>query len=192
MALEDILKALEEESKTECVDIVARSKQSAKRIVAEAKEDAKRVKEDEIAKATSGLGGERAKVINAARLTVKKEVIRAKEEVIQEVFNEVESRLKKLRDSSDYPHIFESLAVETLEGIEGKVKVEVDKKDIPLAKSILEKKGLDYSLDASPTFLAGIKITTDDGRITITNTFDSRLEKAHQFLKSEITNVLFG
>lgn len=192
MALEDILKALDEEGKRECEEILERAKQNAKRILTEAKEEAQRIKQAEIAKVTAGLEGERSKVLNIARLAVKKEVIRAKEEVIQEVFSETENRLKRLGESSDYPRILESLILETLQDVEGKIKVEVDKKDLSLAKSILDKKGIDYSLEADPSSRAGIQVTTEDGRITITNTFDSRLEKVRQFLKSEITTVLFG
>lgn len=192
MALDEMLRALEEDSKKECEEIMARAKQNAERIVAEAKEDAKRVKQDEIAKVISGLEGERERVLNETRLAIKKEAIRAKEEVIQEVFSEVDNRLEKVRESPDYSGIFESLALETLEGIEGRIKVEVDQKDLALAKSILETKKLDYWLEASPASSSGFKVTSEDGRITITNTLNSRLEKASQFLRSEIAKALFG
>lgn len=192
MALEDMIKALEEESKQEREEIIDRAKKSAKRILDEAKEEAKRLKQEEVSRVTAGLEGEQAKLLNTARLSVKKDVIKAKEEVIQEVFKEVETRLEKLRESADYQKIFETLTREALEGIKGKVKIEVDKKDLSIAKTVLEKQGLDFTLEPSPTSMMGLQVTTEDGRITVTNTFDSRLDKARQFLKSELTSVLFG
>jgi V/A-type H+-transporting ATPase subunit E len=192
MALEDMLRALEEEGQAECDKIMSQAKAREKEILKEAKEEASVIKEAHMKKVKAALRSERARIISNATFYVKKEVLKAKEELIKECFNEAAKRLEVLRSSPQYEKIFADLAKEALANTEGEVVVSVDKRDAKLAERVLGSLTRRYKLTTNLKCLGGLVVTTGDGRITFINTFDSRLAKARKLLRSEITSVLFG
>jgi len=192
MILEEMLRALEEENKKRCLEVIAEGKKEAAKIVQEAELEAERIKNKEIENVTSSLHGEKAKILNEARLFVKRQIVQAKEDIAQQAFSEAQKQLADFKKSKDYPAIFRHLLEETLENVEGKVIVTVEKSDEKMAQEILDELGLEYQLQSDTSFLGGVKVATADGRITLTNTFDARLENARRLLKPEIMSILFG
>lgn len=192
MGLEQILRVLEEEAGKEREEILSQAKQRANKLMEQARAEAKQIEDREIERVTSALQGEQAKIINAAKLHVKKETVRTKEELIEKAFLKVAEQLKEFRKSEDYPLVFKKLLEEAVANIDGKILVAVDRQDLKLARETLEKMGADYKLEPALRSLGGVKATTADGRVTLVNTLDSRLEKARQLLKPEVTKILFG
>ncbi len=192
MGLEDIMKALEEEGRLECEEILNRAKAQAQKILDDGKEEADKIKQEEIDKVAVTLVGEQAKILNTARLFVKREVIKAKEEEIEKVFTEAGKRLKEIKKTPRHEDVLRKLIGETLENVGGKVTVRANKEDAFLVKKILDEMGVDYNLETDFSCLGGIEAVVGDGSITLINTFESRLEKAKNFLKTEIATILFG
>lgn len=192
MNLDEMLRILEEEGQKQCEIIIRDGEAQVAKILEEAEEEVKNIKERELEKVLASLQIERAKILNEARLFVKRQIIQAKEEFIQKAFSEAKKKLNEIRKSKDYKTIFKNLLSEAMEGIEGKILVDVDKEDEKVAREVLNESGLDYELYASLTSLGGLKVSTTDGRITLTNTIDTRLEKGRQLLKTEIMTTLFG
>lgn len=192
MGLEQIIKILEEEAGKEQEEILSRAKERANKLLEQARAEAKQIEDREIERVTSALKGEQAKTINIAKLYVKKETVRTKEELIEKAFLQAAEQLKEFRKSKDYLLVFRKLLKEVVANTEGKILVSADKRDSKLAQETLEEMGVDYKLEPTLRSLGGAKVTTSDGRITLVNTLDSRLEKARQILKPEVTKTLFG
>jgi V/A-type H+-transporting ATPase subunit E len=192
MNLDEMLRILEEEGQKQCEIVTKDGEAQAAKILEEAEEEARKIKEQELEKVLASLQTERAKILNEARLFVKRQIIQAKEEFIQKAFSEAKKKLNEIRKSKDYKTIFKNLLNEAMEGIEGKIMVDVDKEDEKVAREVLSDSGLGYELYTSLTSLGGLKVSTPDGRITLTNTIDTRLEKGRQLLKTEIMTTLFG
>lgn len=192
MALKDMLRALEEEGQAECDKIMSQARAREKEILNEAEKEASAIKEAHMRKAKVALRSERARIISGATFYVRKEVLKAKEELIRECFNRAAKRLEALRNSSQYEKIFADLAKEALANTEGEVIVSVDKRDVKLAEKTLASLAKRYKLTTDLKCLGGLVVTTRDGKITFINTFDSRLAKAEKLLRSELTSILFG
>lgn len=192
MALKDMLEALGEEGAGQCKEIISRAEAQKAAILEEAKKEAEETRQEEVKKVQTVIQVDRAKVINEARLAVKREVIHAKEELIQETFQEATKELQAFRKSPDYAKSFERMVDEAVEEIPGRVAVNVEKRDEKLAKEVLARKGIEYELVGSLNSSGGLRITSEDGRISLTNTFGIRLEKAKRLLKSDVMNILFG
>lgn len=192
MALEDMLKALEEEGCAECERILSQAEARAKQIVEEAEQEGKAIKESHMAKAKELLKSEKSRILNEANFAVKKAVIQAKDSLISEVFDRVSDRIQRIRASSEYPEVFRRLASEALANAEGKLFISVDERDREVAKSVLDGLGVDYELRTDIQCCGGLTVTTADGRITFVNTLDSRLDKARAVLKPDVASVLFG
>ncbi len=192
MALDEILKSLEEEGDREVAEILAKARAQAERIIEEAKEKAERLKREEVEKAKRAAESESARIINAARLFAKKEIIRAKEESIKKVVEESRRRLKELSKRKDYPQILQRLIAEAMEGVDGRVVVRVNPRDKELTQKLFSDYQITYELKTDLNIEGGLQVQTKDASIFINNTLESRLNKAAQLLKTEVTKILFG
>ncbi len=191
MAVEDIFRALEAEGDKECQAVVDRAKEQAKSIIGEAEEQARRITQEKIDKVCASLAGEQAQVLNSARLRQIKETTATKEGYIRRAFDEAKGHLS-LRSKPNYERTFELLAKEALGLRPGKVRVYVDPKDASVAQAVLPRLCDEFELYTELECLGGLRVTTEDGRVTHLNTIDSRLEKARQALKSKVASILFG
>lgn len=192
MALEDMLKALEEEGSAECERILSQAKVRVDQIIKEAEEEAREIKASHMSKAQTLLKSERSRIINEATFAVKKANIQAKDALIMKVFDQIADRLGKAREDSSYKDIFRKLSQETIGNTEGRVVVSVDKRDANLAKSVLDGFKAEYELKTDIDCCGGLTMSTADGRVTFVNTLDSRLDKARAVLKPDVASILFG
>lgn len=191
MGIEEILQSLEEEGKIACQEVLDRAKEQAKQIKEEAQEEAKKLKQAEIEKAKAIIESEAAKIINAARLAAKKEVIKAKEEAVKKAVEKALEEVAKFRQKREYPEVFRHLLEEALEGINGKVVVRVNPDDVKMAEKLLSEMQVDGEVKGYSAVEGGVIVDSAEGNITVTNTFQSRLKKAAQVYKSEVTRIIF-
>jgi len=192
MALKDIFDTLNGEGEKERDRILKTAKQEANKIIRLAEEDAQKVKENELERASFSLKGETARIINQAKLFKKEEAIKAKEQFINKSFEDAKLKMADLRQSKTYEQVFESLAREALQRVNGHVVALVDKRDEALAQRILAKLSDGIAIRADISGSGGVNVSADDGRITYDNTIDSRLEKARTVLKSKVAEALFS
>lgn len=191
MAVADIFRALEAEGDKERQQILSRAKEQAQKVIDEAEEQAERIKIEKHDKICASLQGEQAQVLNSARLRQIKETTAKKEALIRRVFDEAKDHLN-LRGRPDYEKTFELLAREAVGLRPGKVRISVDPRDAKVAQTVLPRLCDDFELYTELECLGGLKVATEDGRVTHLNTIDSRLEKARQALKSKVASLLFG
>ena len=192
MALDEMLEALEQEGNLDIEKIKTQAREHENQILKEAEEEAAKIRAANQKKVEDRVRIERSKILNRASFQVKKEVIRSKEAMMNDVFNSVMERIKALRKDGGYEPVFKSLATETLSGINGKAIVSVDPADEQLARKILDGIGREYVLKTDIKTLGGLSAHSEDGRIILNNTIDSRIAKAKQLLKTDVLKALFG
>jgi len=192
MRLKEMWRALNAEAKKQRELILERARRDASYIIKEAEKEAERIRDRGRAEVKSMLEGERGKMLNEARLYLGCELRKTREKLVDEVFVSAKKRLELLRESADYPRILKHLIEEVAtEGSGGNFAVSVDKRDEALAREILDKMGKHYTLNTDISTAGGVRVTTGKGRIILTNTFETRLERASEFLRGEIANILF-
>ena len=192
MALDDMLRAIEEEGETRCKEILDNAGAEAAEILKTAKEEAKRVIEEYVNRAEATMYGEKTRILSDAKLYVKKQVIQAKEEHIEDAFDKVAGEFEAMRKRPEYASYFRRLLDETAANAEGNLIISVDRRDEKIARDAIAAAGIDCELRTDISTIGGLKAITADGRIVLTNTIDSRLERAKQFLKPEVATKLFG
>ena len=192
MGLEEIFLVLEEDSEKERQELIVKAKAQAAKIIKEAEEEAAKIVEAEIDKLSGSLKKEQTRLINEARLANQREIISFKESLIERAFAEVKEKLAEHRKKDVYQKTFQLLVKETLGGTKGKkLEIWVDQKDENLAKKVLDGLNLNYRLCSDLDCLGGLKVSIDEGRMLVVNTFDSRLEKIRKFLQPELLELLF-
>jgi vacuolar-type H+-ATPase subunit E/Vma4 len=161
-------------------------------ILVEAEEEARKIHETNMRSVDEQIRMEKSRIISKANFQLKKEVIRIKENMMNQVFNETIKGLENLRNQSSYESVFEKLAAETVKGISGKAEIFIDQADEQLARKVFDKMDIDYTIKSNIKCLGGLKAMSENGKIVFNNTIDSRIEKAKQFLMTDVIKVLFG
>jgi len=194
LALEDILKALEDKAEARVAAIESEAQVRVSEILAEVDKDAARTKRIRLKKVEDQIRSEATGIVYSAQLKAKNQLIKAQEETVDEAFHKAELKLKDLDKQADYPQVLEVLLDECLDFFpEGEVLVQVRPADKGLVEKMLSDKGRSFRISDTPLAASGgLVVSSADGLIVVSNTFDSRLEKARDHLRLEISKTLFG
>lgn len=189
MSQEELLKALEEDARRERNSLLRDAEAAAGTIRSEALEELKRLKEADLLKFKISLSAEIAKATNDARAYSDGIISAARNAAIAMVREKVEDEFKRLPLRDDYPEILRKLFMEALDSIgEVKTVVFVPERDLP----IFRKMDILKDKDVRPVNMdSGVMVTSEDGRVKITNTIITRLAKAMPELNVEIRRVLW-
>ncbi|MFH1151025.1 MAG: V-type ATP synthase subunit E [Actinomycetota bacterium] len=195
MALEDILGALDEKANARVEAIKEEARQRANEIAAEVDRDVARLERLRLKKVEDALRSEATAIVYSASLKAKNQLIKAQEEAVDEAFRIAEQKLAEVSCEPRYPGILETLLLECLEFFPGAdevlLQVRADDRDIVerlMASGPMRYRVVDESLGAS----GGLIVSSSDGQVVVSNTFESRLVKARDHLRLQISSALFG
>ncbi len=193
MAIEDILKALDEQACEECDQITADAKEEADRIIAEAQEQGERIKAQRMARVKAMIEPKAQQMVNAARLTNKREIEAVRMKAVDSVFDEALERLKGLRDDpKKYEPLMKSLLKEAAEGADGESRAVVDQADEALAAELIREMDITCTLETAAMPYGGVTVMACEGKIAHRNTLDDRLDQVRATSRAAVAGVLFG
>lgn len=195
MALEDILSALEDKAQSRIQEIRADAEQRVNEIKSEVEREAARTKRMRLKKVEGAIKSEATAMVYSAQLKGKNRLIRAQEEAVEEAFVVAEERMARIHESPGYPEIFAVLLDECLEYFDPSIEVvlEVRGDDRALAEKLMAERGRPYRIsEEALVATGGLVASSSDGMVSVRNSFESRLARAKEHLKLEISAALFG
>ncbi len=193
MAIDDLIKAVEVSSQERISEIQERSKAEADEIISEAQAKDLPIKKRFMEDATQSVAIQRNKILSEVREKSRMEVIKAKNEVFEKVFEEAVRNLGSIRQQPNYREILKVLLGEALGdlGSDG-VILHIDKRDEALLKEILNEQRVSCEIITDLTSAGGLNAYSHDERFVVFNTLESRLKKAKEIYRPEMFSVLFG
>ena len=191
MAIEDILRALDDQAQADCDAVITEAKEHAKLILDDAQRNAETIHENFARQIERIAKSDASKLVNAARLEAKMEVSSAKGDGVAEVFGAARGKLDGLR-SGDYDRVFGALAAEALDGVGGEVTVHVGSSDVERAKSAVAARGITAEVVGDLDTAGGLVVEAFGGRVIRRNTFEDRLERVSQIVQADVARVLFS
>jgi vacuolar-type H+-ATPase subunit E/Vma4 len=191
MAIEDILRALDEQSQADCDAVIAEAKEHAKLILDDAQRSADTVHENYVRQVERIAKSGAAKLVNAARLEAKMEVSSAKGDGVTSVFETSRGRLETLR-SADYDRLFDALAAEALADASGEVTIRVAAGDVDRAQKAAAAHGVTAQVVGDLDTAGGLVVELSGGRIVRRNTLEDRLDRVSQMVQADVARVLFS
>lgn len=191
MAIEDILKTLDEQAKADCQAVIAEAEEHAKLVLDDAQRNAETIHQNFARQVERVAKSDAAKLVNAARLEAKMEVSSARGDGVTSVFEAAEGKLAGLRQA-DYDRLFGELAAEALEGVEGDVSVHVAQNDVDRARQAVEARGVSGEVVGDLSTSGGLVVEAFGGRIIRRNTLEDRLERVSQIVQADVARVLFS
>ena len=136
----------------------------------------------------------RTQAASAASLQAAALLLQAKDEAIQSVFARAAEELERIgKDPARRRGLFRQLIEEAAQGLPTKGGIlEVAPGDAEAAKDVCKDLGLAVEVRETPEVSGGIRLTTEDRRITVENTVASRLSRARTALVSRVAEILWG
>ena len=191
MAIDDILRALDEQAQADCEDIVDESREHAKLIVEEAERQARQIHDAFVHQVESAANLNASKKVNAASFEGKMTVSAVKGDGVEAVFDDARTQLSSARDSG-YDALFAALAAEALAGVSGPVTVHTVPADTVLAERATAAAGLVADVVGDLDSAGGLVVDTGGGKIIRRNTLESRLDRVAQFVRADVARILFS
>jgi vacuolar-type H+-ATPase subunit E/Vma4 len=192
MAIQEILKALEEQGEAEARDILDAATEQAHGIDEDAKAQAARIRKWTVEAARAHVQSRTTHIVNAARLDARRIVAAVKEKAIAEANEEALAQFESVRSSPGYAAVFRSLAVEALAGLEGEVTLIVNPADEQLADKALAAAGLPGAVQTDETTSGGLTVVANAGTLFRRNTLEDRLEKFREIGRAAVAEILFA
>jgi len=186
MSSEDIIKQIKQDSKKEIQEIQKETQKQVKRIIQQAKKEAEN--EAEKIKNNGKNNSEKQKkiMISKANQDSKKEIMIAKEEIIDECFTKSIHKLSTIPEN-EYRKIVKNILIDAKEKIGKNCKVITSRSyDKEIARELnLEVVG---TVDSN----GGVIVKSEDGRTIIDQTFKSILKREKENIRNKVGKLLFS
>ena len=193
MAYENLLKSVEESAQEREQELRQKAQSAVQGISEDTRNQAAEIQQSLLAEAKKAATVEKNKRIYLTKGENKETLIKTKERIVSKAFHDAEQRLSGLRNDPKYPAVFNKLAREALESLGGEeFRIHIDKRDEHLIKRILSDMNLTGEIIPDLQCFGGLVVSTRNESVKISNTLESRLERAKERKKLEVYTVMYG
>ena len=193
MTYENLIGSMEVSAEKRINEIMNKAHQDAEEIKRTAEAEAETIKSSYLDNAQKSVEIERNQLIYNVKAETKMRVIKERDAAIQRAFAEAKKRLSDFRDRGTYKENLKDMIQEAVGELEGeKVRFHIDKRDEDLCKQILAELNQNSEIITDLTSAGGLNVSTQDEKVVVFNTIESRLNNARELLKREIFSTLYG
>lgn len=182
MGLSQLKKELIGDAKGQAKEISLETERERKEILKEAEKQKQAVLEAAEKEANALVEDEKREQFAAIQLKAKRIVSEAKEEAVNNNLGEVWTAFAKASKDADYPRLLKRLVEEGLDALGAGAVVQVNGKDVSLAKKYAK------NVKAVPGLSGGAIVSSPDGRISINNSLEALFEER----RDEVRRMVFG
>ena len=195
MAFENLLRSVEESAQEKERELREKARTIAESIRSDAKRRAQEIEQIYIADAERSAETERNKELFLARAEIRALQTKNRQQVFQAAFSEARRQLGQTRQDPEYPGIFERLTREVVQVIgaeKGTIRVHVDPRDEDLCQKVTGVLQLPCEIVTDLTSMGGLVVSSADDEVIVSNTFESRLQRAEEHRQLELYAILAG
>jgi len=193
MPIDDLLQSVEVSAKERMQEILDRAKSESEDIIKEAKLREETLRKQHLEDAKKTVDFERVKTTTALKEEQKMRISKVKDEIFQRAFSDTRKKLLSMRNDPSYEATLQALTREVLGEMEGKeATIHIDRRDESLTRKILSDLKVNSKIVTDLDCSGGLTIQSSDGTFTVLNTFESRLERAKELIRSDIFSILYG
>jgi V/A-type H+-transporting ATPase subunit E len=179
--------------------IIGAAENEAKETLRTAKEQADKTYHQILVEADQKSEAEKRKIASVTEVELRNRLLQAKEELVDEAFQKATAKLKEFVETADYAPYLLGLVEQIAKQMDQKVLVvEVNNKDqailsVDALKKVGKKAKVEFTLsNATPDFIGGCKVSSEDGKIVYDGTLDNKLAELKPELRAQIAKSLFG
>ena len=193
MGHDELLRAIEDDSRGERDSLLENAQREAGGILAAAEKRAEKLREENLKRVVASREGERARKLNTARKAAQEILLKREHEVISRLFQAVESRFPAIDNYDDViRELFrEAMGCARSEICEESYHVYLSMRDVDVIKGLVQPGESSVMLIPLDGISCGVVISPPDGRAKYINTLSSRLERARTALLPKVRRTLF-
>lgn len=189
---ESLLATMEKDAMAEREKPIRAAEKEIAKIKADAEVQAKNLKDERLRQTEKQLQLERARRLGKMELELKNSLLKTKHSFILKALDAAETEIKGLRKKkSVYDRIFHEMVEQTAKEFDGAVVVKVNPEDKERCESKLNELKKSCRIETSKGVSGGLEMSSEDGRFTVRNNFESRLNKAKGAVIEAIAKALF-
>ena len=193
MAYENLLKSVDESAQEKEKELLENARVTVESVRKKACEQAELIRQSQISDAEMSAGFEKNKLMYLAKAENKAHLIKIREHLFESAFNDASLRLSNLRNDPEYPEIFKKFLMDAAEALSVETFcIQVDKRDEDLCRKTLDSVNLRAETIPNLVSAGGLVASLPDRSVIISNTVESRLERAKERKKLEIYSILSG
>jgi V/A-type H+-transporting ATPase subunit E len=190
MSLDTVVEDVRDEARAHAKEIRESAESEAEEIIAEAEADAERIREERLAEVERQIDQEREQTLSSAKLEAKQERLGARRDVLEDVYDDVESAIADLEGDRRRELTATLLDASLAEFDDDEpVAVYARPEDAELVEELLADR--DAELDGEIDCLGGVVAESDASRVRVNNTFDSVLESVWDDELKQVAKRLF-
>jgi V/A-type H+-transporting ATPase subunit E len=205
-----IIEEIEKSTEQKCSEILSEAKEKVEAVLNEARKKASDEEGTILARGEQEARRESQRILAEARIKARREKVKAQEGVVQKSFDTARKTLLKMAEEKkaagiEYRDVLERLIRESAvsSGIQS-LEVLVNPRDRSLASQDVlsriasqagKELGIPMSLDISDEPLAcmgGVVVRSNDGKVRVENTFESRIERFREAIRTQVAKELFS
>ncbi len=186
MTAEKIISQIKKDSENEVKQIIKESEKQTSSIINDARKEAKLESEKIIADGKKQGENLQKILISKANQDAKKEIMNAREQIIDECFIKAHHKLSTLKDN-EYEQLVKKLIQDGLKKLGGKCTILVSR---DIDKKIAEELGI--NIDGNIETSGGVILKSLDGRVILDHTFDGIIRREKNKIRIKIGKQLFS
>jgi vacuolar-type H+-ATPase subunit E/Vma4 len=191
MGLQSILEKIRAVGDAQVKEIERNAQSESNGILAQARMEAEQAEEDACADTSLPAIAERARILHKARLDALHIIGSIREELVNTAIERTRAHLASLRSDSTYRMVLQTLTVEALAQLalserDGKPQLLADPRDKTLMEKILKELNRSIPIRYELNCWGGVTVQSEDGRVVVINTLESRLKQAAPFLRRHL------
>ncbi len=189
----DLMRSMDEGVEEKKAEIRQKASEAAKAIRCDARSRAAEIRKSRMDKAVAAAGTGRNHALYATKNELNKEMTVLKYGLFDRAFAEAGRALADFRSGEGYAGSYRQLVAEALAGLgDVDAMLHVDPRDRELCLKVTGEAGMRCEVAPDLRSAGGLTASTRDGMVVVSNTVESRLEKAKDNLKLDIFAALFG
>ncbi len=191
LIVDDILR----EAKEKAGSIIQEAKKEARTILDAAQLGAKEEEEQEMKNAKIRGEEMREGILAEGRMRAKREMLQKREELINETFKKAETSLRKYCSSPRYEEDLLHMTMDAIKKLGGsRAVIQANHHDLKILekhKDRLKREFGEVSLGEAIKVIGGVKIMAPDLKIEMDETFDGRMRREFETLRTRVAKILF-
>jgi V/A-type H+/Na+-transporting ATPase subunit E len=193
VAYEDLLKSVEESARERELALRNKEAMAVDAIKTRAKKQVLAIRQGHIDEAGRSITTERNKMLYLTKAENKELLIKTRETAFERAFSEAETRLRGLRSGPKYPVVFKNLLREAVTALGDELfEIHIDPRDEELCKKTLSQLNISSEIRTDLVTEGGVTLSLPDRSVVISNTIESRLQRAKELRRKEIHAILTG
>ena len=193
MELDAILDGIKKAGEQQIAQIEREAEQQSSQILGKVQSEAEGQKNRILSDGKTRLNREQALITQQAVIHALQIHADARQTLIEDVLVQVQDRFKELRKDKDYEKVLSNLVAETMQSItpsllpDQQIVLHFDPRDKKIAERTIEGYEQPISIQYDIECSGGCNAETDDSKVYVLNTVESRFEHAEPYIRQNLS-----